>query len=181
LSSARFERSGDPTRVLVTPHAEIWSIPVTRGGEPDDPFVVMARKDAVSVCAFDPQGAIALVRQHRFAADVVGWEIPQGSIEADESALDAAAREFSEEVGCVLPPEAAVVGRLHEAADWCTTTSYVVVARNATRTPVTPPRLESGWFFHGAVDALIARGEVTDAVTVAALTLARRALRSLSC
>ena len=51
------------------------------------------------VLAIDSDRQVLLIWRHRFITGAWGWEIPMGKIEEDESAADAAAREFEEETG----------------------------------------------------------------------------------
>jgi ADP-ribose pyrophosphatase len=61
--------------------------------------VVVHPGSAVIVPYFD-DGSVALVRQYRHPAGADLLELPAGSIEPGETALECAAREVREEVGC---------------------------------------------------------------------------------
>jgi ADP-ribose pyrophosphatase len=60
---------------------------------------IVAVKDGVCILAVMEDGTVPLVRQFRQAVDLVLLELPAGVREKDESPLDAARRELSEEVG----------------------------------------------------------------------------------
>ena len=45
------------------------------------------------------RGHLILIRQYRYGARQVLWEIPAGTLDKDESALDCAKREIQEEIG----------------------------------------------------------------------------------
>lgn len=64
-----------------------------------DPYYVVQEADWVHVLAVDAVGRVLLVRQYRYAADVVCTELPGGVIDAGETPLAAAQRELLEETG----------------------------------------------------------------------------------
>jgi ADP-ribose pyrophosphatase len=53
----------------------------------------------VMMFALTPEGQVVLVRQYRYGNDSVGIELPAGSIDHGEDALDCARRELAEETG----------------------------------------------------------------------------------
>ncbi|GBD31962.1 MAG: ADP-ribose pyrophosphatase [Gemmatimonadales bacterium] len=55
----------------------------------------------VPVVAGDPEPSILLLRQYRYAADGILWEIPAGVLEPGESGIECARRELWEEAGAV--------------------------------------------------------------------------------
>ena len=65
------------------------------------------KNTAISIVPIDSEGFTYLVGQYRYTLNEYSWEVPEGgcSIEAGESTLEAAKREFLEETGLV-------------AADW---------------------------------------------------------------
>lgn len=62
-------------------------------------FYVMEGSDWVLCLPITPEGKLVLVRQFRFGAEKLSWELPGGCIDAGELPLEAAERELSEETG----------------------------------------------------------------------------------
>lgn len=58
---------------------------------------VVRSSDSVSCCIRDDKGAYCLVRQYRYPAGKLLWEIPAGRMESGEAPEDAAVREAAEE------------------------------------------------------------------------------------
>jgi len=151
----------------------VWSVPVRQAGtdEEGEPFLVVERQDAVAILACDEAGRKLLVKQHRFAADSLGWELPQGGIETGETALEAAARELEEEANAVSLTPGRMIGELFEAADWCTTKCTVVAYDRVVVRREGTPELRAQWLTDDEIAALILRGEIRDAATLAGLHL----------
>ena len=67
-------------------------------------------KEAVAAVVEDAEGRVLLVEAYRYVVDSVQWEVPAGSIDPGETAIEAAAREVREESGY------ATTGHEHAAA-----------------------------------------------------------------
>jgi len=142
---------------------------------------------ASAVVALDPPGAaeagpgpsqpiVVLIRQYRYAADGFVWEVPAGKLDPGEAPEACAQRELEEETGYRA-------GRLEHLVTIHTTPGFTdeVIHLFLGRD------LEVGSMKHGdsefierhevllasAMD-MIDRGEITDAKTICALTLAAR-------
>lgn len=140
---------------------------------------------ASAIVALDPprdrprdpgQPIVVLIRQYRYAADGFVWEVPAGKLDSGEAPEACAARELEEETGYRA-------GRLRHLSTIHTTpgfTDEVIHLFLATE-------LEAGEADHGPGEfielhemplasaiEMIDRGEITDAKTVCALTIASR-------
>jgi 8-oxo-dGTP pyrophosphatase MutT (NUDIX family) len=66
-----------------------------------DPYFVIEEPEWGHVLALDEADRILLVRQYRYAGDVVGWELPGGRIDPGEDPIEGVRRELLEETGAV--------------------------------------------------------------------------------
>jgi 8-oxo-dGTP pyrophosphatase MutT (NUDIX family) len=68
------------------------------GGE-EYPYIVVDNPDSVFVVPYFENGDTVLVRQWRHAWDESSWEVPAGTFNDGEDALECARRELAEETG----------------------------------------------------------------------------------
>ena len=139
---------------------------------------VVHHPGAVSVVPLERDGAVLLVRQYRAAIDRELLEIPAGKRDvADEPPELTAHRELAEEVGRVAA-RMDLLGTFYNSPGFCDEYSYTYLARDLTQVPVEAHSVEeaSMTIERHSLDAaigLIASGEIVDAKTIIALTLAR--------
>ena len=82
------------------PWITLWHDEVTRpDGSPGIYGVVHFENLAAGVVAFDDEDRIVLVGQHRYTLDRDSWEIPEGGVPPEETALAGIQRELREETG----------------------------------------------------------------------------------
>lgn len=122
------------------------------------------------------QPIVVLIRQYRYAADGFVWEVPAGKLDPGEAPETCARRELAEETGYRA-------GRLDRLSTIYTTpgfTDEVIHLFLATELEVGTTSHEPNEFIElheiplaSAID-MIDRGEITDAKTICALTLAAR-------
>ncbi|UMY17708.1 NUDIX domain-containing protein [Methylobacterium organophilum] len=126
--------------------------------------------------AIDAAGRVCLVR-HTYTR---GWYLPGGGIEPGETAVAAMVREFREETGLGVEPEALslhgfFLNKAHRGRDHIAV--YVAAAFTPPAAPKAPDReiAECGFFPLDALPADLTRGsrarlrEIADAVPAAAL------------
>jgi ADP-ribose pyrophosphatase len=137
---------------------------------------VVVHSGAVVLLPILDDGRIVLIRNHRFAIDETLWELPAGTLEPPEPAIDCAARELREETGYAadsLEP----LGRFYSAPGFCTELLHAFVATGLTAVGQDLEPTE-----HIAVhpvsreelDRLLGEGAIVDAKTLATLFLWQR-------
>jgi 8-oxo-dGTP pyrophosphatase MutT (NUDIX family) len=118
----------------------------------------------------DAENRVLLIWRHRFIPDMWGWELPGGRVEAGEDPAEAAAREVLEETGWRPGPLTHLLD-VRTSPGFTDGVHHIFRAEGAVR--VGPPvdveaeRIE--WVPIADAPALIARGEVTSASTMAGL------------
>jgi ADP-ribose pyrophosphatase len=126
-------------------------------------------------------GQWLLVRQYRHAAGRFLWELPAGSLEAGEDPDAAAARECQEELG-LIPAALERLLTLYPTPGFCTETmTYYRAGGLRAPGPDDPvahqdedESIEVAAFSVDEIRRMIARGDVADLKTVAALSLVTR-------
>lgn len=121
-------------------------------------------------------GRLLLVRQYRHAAGRFLWELPAGSLEKGEDPDAAAARECQEELGLV-PGRLERLLTLYPTPGFCTETmTYYRATGLRAPGPDDPAAhqdedesIEVGPFTLDEIRQMVARGEIADLKTVAAL------------
>jgi 8-oxo-dGTP pyrophosphatase MutT (NUDIX family) len=134
-------------------------------------FCLHFKNGAVGAIPLHDDGTITLVGQWRFPFGAYSWELPEGGVPPDEPSLDGAKREMREEAGL-------------EASDWrhiltlqLSNASTDEVANLYLATGLTQVAKDPDATEQLAVNRIplrealkaIAKGQITDALTVAAL------------
>lgn len=126
---------------------------------------------AVMVVPLLPDGRLLMERQYRYPVGRVMLEFPAGKIDAGEAPFDCIVRELAEETG-YRAAEWARAGLLHNAVGYSNEGIDIWFARGLVAGPA---QLDAGEFLEtvlympAELDAMVARGEVTDAKTLIGL------------
>ena len=144
-------------------------------GKPGIYGVVHFRHRAIGVVPLDTErDRVLLVGQFRYTLDRYSWEIPEGGGRFDESPEEAARRELAEETGytggtwrelCRCDLSNSVTD---EIAVMFVATDLVA----GTATPEGTEQIQMRWVPFDEALAMIARGEILDAMTIIAHTAA---------
>ena len=148
-------------------------------------FTVIRRANFVTVVAVTAADDLVMVRQTRYATGLETLELPQGAVEPAESPTQAAARELAEETGYVLTRITGVWGPFHQAPDWVEHHFHVVLADVRPGGDPSPDHREEGLvpvvLSRRELASMIAGGLITDASTLAALTVVAAATTGAAC
>ncbi len=132
---------------------------------------IIRHPGAAAVVAIDAAGDVTLVRQFRHAAGGFIWEIPAGKLDPGEPPVKCAARELREEVG-LIAAQLIRLGSILTAPGFCDERIDLFLARGLT---AAEQRLDADEVlsvtrmpFPQAL-AMISRGEIQDAKTIAGL------------
>ena len=133
--------------------------------------VVHFKNTAVGVVPVDDQGHIWLVGQYRYPLKQFSWEIPEGGCPANESTLEAAARELAEETGIVAARYEPLV-TMHLSNSVSDEAAIIYLATGLSFNTPNPEETEE---LHvkkvtlAEAMSMIQSGDITDSMSVAAL------------
>lgn len=126
---------------------------------------------AIGVIPLDEQGYTWLVGQYRFVLNAYSWEIPEGGGPTDADPLLSAQRELLEETGLVAKRWDLIM-RLHLSNSVSDELSLIYLARELsqhTPAPEETEQLQVRKLPFEELYQMVQQGEVTDAMTVAAV------------
>ena len=129
------------------------------------------KNKAVAIVPLDDEGNTWLVGQDRYTLGEYSWEVPMGASEQDEDPIDTAHRELAEETG-LSAREMNCLMRLHTSNSITDEEGFVFVARDLTQGDTAFDEmevLEIRKLPLSEAVGMINRGEITDAISVAAL------------
>lgn len=132
---------------------------------------------ATGVVALEEDGRVWLVGQWRYTLGTTSWEIPEGGGDPKRPPMEAAQRELLEEAGLVAE-HWTPLQVLHTSNSVTDEEAHIFLARGLRRVAEPDPEptedLTVKAVPFGEALAMIERGEITDAVSVAGLLRAAR-------
>jgi ADP-ribose pyrophosphatase len=138
---------------------------------------IVRHRPCVVLIPFEADGRVVLVRQYRAPLDRETWEFPAGSIDAGESADDAARRECEEEIGRV-PRHVQRLGAWFPTPGYCDEEMIFYRVSDLQAPPADSPHapdedeeITTATSTVAAARAMVGRGEIVDLKTAFALTL----------
>jgi 8-oxo-dGTP pyrophosphatase MutT (NUDIX family) len=140
---------------------------------------IVEHAHSVCIVPLDNEGNVVLVRQYRKPAEVELLEAPAGGMEEGEVSEEAVQRELQEETGYIA-------GKLRHlssfwlAPGWCTEYMHAYLATDLSLSRLDPDYDENISIVRvplAQTPELIARGEIQDAKSIAALLMVMQVLR----
>lgn len=129
------------------------------------------KNTAIGVIALDQEQNIWLVGQYRFVLNEYSWEIPEGGCPEGEDYLTAAKRELLEETGLVAQSWRQLM-KLHLSNSVTDELAFVFLATQLEQKTASPEDTEELMVkkmpFEEVVK-MVEQGEITDAISVAAI------------
>ncbi len=126
---------------------------------------------AIAIVPLDDDGNTWIVGQDRYTTNEYSWEVPMGGSDAGEEPIDTARRELKEETG-LTATDLTLLMRLHTSNSITDEEGFVFVARGLEFSETNFDDMEDLKVrklpFTEAID-MVKRGEITDAISVAAL------------
>lgn len=144
---------------------------INPGGGQSDYGVVRFKNKAVAIVPLDEEGNTWLVGQERYTLGEYSWELPMGGAPIDEEPVVAARRELKEETGLTAKRWSQVL-RLHTSNSITDEEGIVFVAEDLEQGAPEFDETEDLQIRKlPLAEALqmVKRGEITDAISVAAL------------
>jgi 8-oxo-dGTP pyrophosphatase MutT (NUDIX family) len=152
---------------------------INPGGGRNDYGHVHFKNRAVAILPLDGDGNTWLVGQDRYTLGIFTWELPMGGAPLHESPLAAAKRELKEETGLRAAKWTEVI-TLHTSNSITDEVGIVFIAEQLTEGESEldeTEKIELRKLTMTEALAMIDRGEITDAISVAALLAVARRLR----
>ena len=132
--------------------------------------------DCVGVLPFLDPETVVLIRQYRYVARGVYWEMPTGGVHAGETIEAAAQRELGEEVGYTGGRLVALVS-YHTSKSVVDETAHLFLAEDLRPTPIPLDEtefIETRSVPFAAAIQMVESGEIKDSMTVIAVLHAAR-------
>jgi 8-oxo-dGTP pyrophosphatase MutT (NUDIX family) len=146
---------------------------ITPGGTDGIYGIVHFKSRAIAIVPLDDENHTWLVKQFRYTLNEYSWEVPMGGAPLDEEPLLGAQRELKEETGLSATHWQQIM-KLHTSNSVTDEEAYVFVARGLTQGEQALEPSEDIEVMRLPFDealAMVKRGEITDALSVAALLM----------
>ncbi|MET8761444.1 NUDIX hydrolase [Lentzea sp. NPDC004782] len=162
-------------QVYSNPWMTVREDEIRRADGTDGIYGVVDKPDYALIIPLDGE-RVRLVEQYRYPLGVRRWEFPQGTApdRADSDPLELATRELREETG-LRAGKMIELGVLDVAPGMSSQRGRVFLATDLTEgfheREHEEQDMRSEWFPRADLEAMIAKGEITDAQSIAAYTL----------
>ena len=147
---------------------------INPGGGQSQYGVVHFKNKAIAIVPLDNDGNTWLVGQERYTLGAYSWELPMGGAADGEEPIEAARRELKEETGLTASRWSQVL-QLHVSNSITDEEGFVFIAQDLQESEPDFDETEDLQIQKlplAEAVAMIGRGEITDAISVAALLFA---------
>jgi len=144
---------------------------INPGGGRNEYGHIHFKRKAIAIVPLDEQGHTWIVGQDRYTLGEYSWEVPMGASDEGEEPIETAHRELKEETGLSAGRMTPLM-RLHTSNSVTDEEGFVFVARDLTSGETMFDEMEILDVRRlplADVVAMIERGEMTDAISVAAI------------
>lgn len=144
---------------------------INPGGGQNDYGHIQFKRKAIAIVPIDDAGHTWIVGQDRYTLGEYSWEVPMGASEEGEDPLQTAHRELREETGLTARSMQQLM-RLHTSNSITDEEGFVFVARELAEGETQFDEMEVLDVRKLPLDdvvTMISRGEMTDAISVAAI------------
>lgn len=139
-------------------------------------YGVVTCGECVGILPFLDRHRVLLVKQYRYVAKRVTWEMPTGGIHAGESIEAAAQRELNEEIG-YQPGRLTRISAYHTSKSVMDETAHLFIGEELARLERPPDETEfievRAFPFSDALQ-MVLQGEIVDGMTIIAILYAAR-------
>lgn len=139
-------------------------------------YGVVTCGQCVGILPFLDPDTVLLIRQYRYVAGRMTWEMPTGGVHAGESREEAAQRELAEEVG-YRAARLAPLCTYHTSKSVLDETAHLFLGEGMERLALPPDEtefIEVRPFPFAEVLRMVLAGEILDSMTIVAVLLAAR-------
>ena len=141
-------------------------------------YGVVTCGECVGVLPFLDPNTVLMIKQYRYVAKRVTWEMPTGGMHAGESREEAAQRELAEEIG-YRAGKRSWLSTFHTSKSVVDETAHLFLGEDLSRVELSPDEtefIEVRPFAFEEVLRMVLRSEVTDSMTVIGVLHAARLL-----
>jgi ADP-ribose pyrophosphatase len=141
-------------------------------------YGVVTCGECVGVLPFLDPNTVLMIKQYRYVAKRVTWEMPTGGMHAGESREEAAQRELAEEIG-YRAGKLTWLSTYHTSKSVVDETAHLFLGEDLSRVELSPDEtefIEVRPFAFEEVLRMVLRSEVTDSMTVIGVLHAARLL-----
>ncbi len=139
-------------------------------------YGVVTCGECVGILPFLDPETVLLIRQYRYVAGRMTWEMPTGGVHAGESLEEAAQRELAEEIG-YRAGRLTSISTYHTSKSVLDETAHLFLGEGMERLALPPDEtefIEVRAFAFAEVLRMVLAGEIPDSMTIIAVLLAAR-------